>query len=225
MRRLLRIGIIGAGHIGGTLAREFAAAGHQVAIAGSGGHPRTLERLAGTLGERVRPVDVAEAARFGPVALLAIPFGRYAELPTAEFTGRIVIDATNYLPERDGHRTDLDTGRTTSSELVQAHLPGARLVKAFNTMRWDHLRDFGHEAGAVERYGIPLAGDDDHAKWTVADLIEQLGYHPVDAGDLAGGGRRLQSGGPVFLADLTAGELQAALGAPVPSFRSGHPYP
>jgi predicted dinucleotide-binding enzyme len=214
MRRLLRIGIVGAGRVGSTLARQFAAAGHEIAIANSR-DPRTLEPLAAALGERVHPVEAGDAARFGPVVVLAIPFGRYRELPGADLTGRTVVDATNYFPERDGHLADLDTDRTTSSELIQAHLPGARLVKAFNTMRWEHLRDYGHEAGALERYGIPVSGDDDRAKWTVLDLIEQIGFHPVDAGDLARGGRRQQPGGPAYLADLTAGELQARLGVPV----------
>lgn len=212
--RKVRVGVIGAGRLGTTLARQFTAAGHHVAIANSR-NPATLAPLVDRLGARVHPATPAEAAQFGEVVVLAVPFGRYRELPADQLAGRIVIDATNYWPERDGRIADLDADRTTSSELIQAQLPGARLVKAFNAMRWDHLRDFGHEAGAVERYGIPVSGADDQAKWTVLDLIEQLGFHPVDAGNLAQGGRRHQPGAPVFLADLTAGELQDRLGVPI----------
>lgn len=210
----MRIGIIGAGRVGGTLARHFTASGHQVAIANSRG-PGALTGLAAELGDRVRPVTVAGAARFGDVVVASLPFGRYRELPADELAGRTVVDTSNYDPARDGHVAELDAGRVTSSELVQAHLRRSHVVKAFNAIRWDHLRDFGHEAGALERYGIPVSGDDDRAKWTVLDLVEQIGFQPVDAGDLAHGGRRHQPGSPVYLADLTAGELRDRLAEPV----------
>lgn len=209
----MRIGIIGCGRIGGTLARHFSAADHEVAVSNSR-DPASLAPLAEAL-PGVHPATPAEAARFGQVVVVSIPFGRYRELSSAELAGKTVIDTTNYLPERDGHYLDLDAGRVTSSELIQRHLPAAHVVKAFNTMRWDHLRDYGHEAGALERYGIPVSGDDDGAKWTVLDLIEQIGFQPVDVGDLAHGGRRHQPGTPVFLADLTAGELRDRLAEPV----------
>ncbi|MFB9238876.1 NADPH-dependent F420 reductase [Plantactinospora siamensis] len=208
----MRIGILGCGRIGSTLARHFAAAGHEVMVANSR-DPGTLAPVANELG-RVRATTVPGAATFGPVVVLAIPFGRRRELPAALLSGRIVIDTTNHQPDRDGPAPELDGGALGSSEVIQRQLPGSRVVKAFNTMRWDHLRDYAHEAGALERYGIPVAGDDEPAKRTVMDLVEQLGFQPVDAGDLRHGGRRQEPGGPVFLADLTAADLQSRLAQP-----------
>lgn len=206
----MRIGIIGAGHIGGTLARHFASAEHRVAVANSG-NPATLGPLVGDLRGCGSAVSAADAARLGDVVVLAVPFGRYAELPTDGLAGKTVIDATNYFPDRDGHIPELDDDRTTSSELMQAHLSDAHVVKAFNTMRWDHLRDYHHEAGAMVRYGIPIAGDDDQAKRCVEQLVEEIGFAPIDAGDLASGGRKQQPGTPVFLADLPTDELRDQL--------------
>ncbi|MFC7547351.1 NADPH-dependent F420 reductase [Plantactinospora sp. GCM10030261] len=207
----MRIGIIGCGRIGGTLARHFSAADHEVAVSNSR-DPESLAPVAQAL-PRVRPVTPPEAARFGQVVVVSIPFGRYRDLPADELTGTTVVDTTNYVPERDGPVPELDG--LTSSEVIQRHLPAAHVVKAFNTMRWDHLRDFGHEAGALERYGIPVSGDDDGAKWTALDLVEQIGFQPVDVGGLADGGRWQQPGGPAYLADLTAGQLRARAGVPV----------
>jgi 8-hydroxy-5-deazaflavin:NADPH oxidoreductase len=208
----MNIGIIGAGHVGGTLAKHFTAAGHNVAVANSRG-PDTLRRLESQLGEHGRAVSAEQAAAFGDVVVVSIPFGRYAELPVAGTAGKTVIDTSNYYPERDGHIAALDNGSTTSSELLQQHLPQARVVKAFNAMRWDHLRDYGRSGGALTRYGIAVSGDDPKAKQDVEDLVEQLGFEPVDAGDLAHGGRKHQPGTPVFIADLTAADLHAQLDA------------
>ncbi|ASW56875.1 NADPH-dependent F420 reductase [Plantactinospora sp. KBS50] len=185
----MRIGVIGGGRIGGTLARHFAVAGHEVAVANSR-DPGTLAAVTDGL-DAVHAVTVPAAATFGPVVVLSIPFGRYRELPPALLADRIVIDTTNYLPDRDGPMPELAGGRTGSSELLQRDLPDSRVVKAFNTMRWDHLRDYGHEAGALERYGMPVSGNDDRAKRTVLDLVEQLGFQPVDLGTCgtAAGGR------------------------------------
>jgi EmrB/QacA subfamily drug resistance transporter len=208
----MRVGIIGSGHIGGTLARAFVRAGHEVAISNSR-VPATLDALANELGPRARAVTAAEAAEFGDVVVVSVPFGRYRELPTERFAGRVVIDTTNYYPDRDGHFDELDGDRTTSSELLQEHLPGARVVKAFNAIRWDHLRDGGRPADNPERVGIPISGDDESAKRIVAELIEQIGFDPVDAGTLAAGGRKHQPGSPIYVADLRSGELRARLAA------------
>jgi hypothetical protein len=211
----MRIGIIGAGRIGATLARRFAAAGHDIAIANSR-KPHTLRDLANELGDRVHPVLAEEAARSGDLVVVSVPFGRYTELPTEGLAGKTVIDTCNYYPERDGNYPELDQDRTTSSELIQDHLRGAHVVKAFNTMRWDHLRDYGRQSSAQRRYALPLSGDDVGAKRKVQDLIELLGFEPVDLGGLASGGRRQQPGSPVYLADLTGDELRARVGVRVP---------
>jgi 8-hydroxy-5-deazaflavin:NADPH oxidoreductase len=208
----MRIGIIGAGHIGGTLARAFVHADHEVAISNSRA-PATLEALADELGPRARAVTAAEAAEFGDVVVVSVPFGRYRELPAESFDGTVVIDTNNYYPQRDGHFGELDSDRITSSELLQAHLPATRVVKAFNAIRWDHLRDDGRPAGDPERIGIPISGDDESAKRIVAELIEQIGFDPVDAGTLAVGGRKHQPGSPIYTADLSPGELRARLAA------------
>jgi len=136
----MRIGIIGAGHIGSTLARHFAAAGHDVAVSNSRGR-ESLRELAAELGEHIQAMTAEEAARFGEIVVIAIPFKSYKDVPARELAGKIVIDANNYYPSRDGHFPDLDDDSTTSSELLAQHLEGASVVKAFNSMRWMTLRD------------------------------------------------------------------------------------
>jgi 8-hydroxy-5-deazaflavin:NADPH oxidoreductase len=206
----MRIGIIGAGKIGSTLAHLFADAGHDVAIANSRG-PDTLSDLEKELGDQGHAVTAEEAARSGDIVVVTIPFGHYRDLPTAGLDGKTVIDTCNYYPERDGPIAALDDDSTTSSELIQQHLRDAHVVKAFNAIRWDHLREYGREGGAGRRYGIPVAGDDPAAKKQVFDLIEQLGYEPVDAGGLADS-RKFQPGADVYTADLPAEDLRARIG-------------
>lgn len=206
----MRIGVIGAGKIGGTAARVFCAAGHDVAIANSRG-PETLAELMGDLGERARAATAADAAAFGEVVLVAIPFGRYRDLPTALSPGTIVVDAMNYYPNRDGHFAEVDDDTTTSSELLAAHLPGARVVKAFNSMYWEVLRDRGAPQAGPERLAIFVAGDDREAKNRVSGLIEEIGFAPVDTGSLAEGGRRQQPGSALYGAHVTAREALEAL--------------
>jgi predicted dinucleotide-binding enzyme len=207
----MHIGIIGAGHVGSTLARSFVVAGHDVAVANSRG-PDTLHNLENDLGKHAHAMSAREAADYGDMVVLAVPFGHYRELPADALAGKTIIDVENYLPDRDGHITALDENWTTSSELVQEHLRGAHVVKAFNAMRWDHLRDFGHAAGSLERYGIPISGDDAAAKREVCDIIEQMGFEPVNAGSLAEGGRKHQPGSDVYAADLEAEDMRARIG-------------
>ena len=207
----MKIGIIGSGHIGGTLATKFAQAGHLVGMANARG-PHTLQDRAKSLGDRVCSMTVEEAARFGEVVVVSIPFGQYHTVPVRQLTGKIVVDTGNYYPGRDGRFPGLEEGRTTSSEMVADHLAGARLVKAFNAVRWDTLRDESRPRGAPDRTAIPLAGDDDEAKRVVADLIDEIGFDPVDVGDLASG-RRIQPGTPVYVAHLTAPEMTRRLAA------------
>ena len=153
----MRIGIIGAGHIGGTLAKRIVDVGHEVALSNSRG-PETLASLVDALGDRAQATTTADAARFGDVIVAAIPMGRYREVPTDAVTGKVVIDANNYYPQRDGHFEELDSDRTTSSELLQAHLPGAHVVKAFNAIQWMRLRDEGRPAADPGRLAIPDLG-------------------------------------------------------------------
>jgi predicted dinucleotide-binding enzyme len=206
----MQLGIIGAGKIGSTLAHLFIGAGHDVAIANSRG-PDTLRALEAELGDHGHACTVDEAARYGDIVIVTIPLGHYRDLPADDFAGKTVIDTCNYYPERDGPIAALDDDSTTSSELIQQHLRDAHVVKAFNAMRFDHLREYGREGGANRRYGIPVAGDDPTAKKEVFDLIEQLGFEPVDAGRLAGS-RTFQPGTDVYTADLWADDLRARIG-------------
>src|SRR3954465_6431140 len=132
----MKIGIIGAGHIGSTLAQHFVNAGHAVAISNSRG-PDSLRDLEAELGERAHAVTADEAARFGDIVVVSIPFKDYGEGPPAAGAGKVVIDTMNYYPQRDGQFEQLDSGETTSSEMFQAHVPDSFVVKAFNSIRWD----------------------------------------------------------------------------------------
>ena len=206
----MNIGIIGAGHIGGTAAALFADVGHAVALSNSRG-PETLREQIEALGPRVQALTAEEAARFGEVVLEAIPFGHYRDLPAEELEGKILISASNYYPQRDGA---IDFGGLTQTELVARHLRDARVVKAFNTIYWEHLRDQGDAEKPLDgRRVIPLAGDDAEAKETVAALIEAIGFAPLDLGSLHEGGRRMEPGQPIYDRDLTLAEAQALLGA------------
>jgi 8-hydroxy-5-deazaflavin:NADPH oxidoreductase len=208
----MNIGIIGTGKIGGTLAEKLAATGHDVGIANAHG-PRSLDEKARDLGSKVCPMTVEEAARHGDVVIVSIPFGNYRTVPPEPLRGKIVVDTENYYPARDGHFPGLDDDSTTSSELLREHLPGARVVKAFNAVRWTTLKDEGKPLGAPGRLAVPLAGDDREAKRVVERLIDEIGFDPVDVGDLAHGGRRIQPGAPVYVAHLSAEEMRRRLAA------------
>jgi 8-hydroxy-5-deazaflavin:NADPH oxidoreductase len=205
----MNIGIIGSGNIGGTAAKLFADAGHDVAIANSRG-PDSLEGLVREIGPRARAATVAEAASFGEMVLVAIPFGRYRELPPVP-DGTILIDAMNYYPGRDGNFEGLDDDRTTSTELVAAQFPGARVVKAFNTMMAGTLGTRASRGPRDDRLVMFVAGDDADAKQRVIDLIGQIGFAAVDTGGLAEGGRRQQPGSPIYTRDLTPSEAATAI--------------
>ena len=207
----MKIGIIGAGHIGANAAKLFTEAGHEVAIANSRG-AETLQDLAAELGEKAQAVNVEDAAEFGEIVFVSIPFGKYKQLPENIFEGKIVIDSNNYYPERDGNYLELDEDRTTSSELLGNHLKGARIVKGFNTIWFEHLKTQGNkELPLAERRVIFIAGDDSKAKETVAKLIEEIGFAAVDTGFLREGGKSQQPGTPIYNKVLTAREAEAIL--------------
>lgn len=202
----MNIGIIGSGNIGVTAARLFAAAGHNVAISNSRG-PESLRDLVSDIGENASAASVDDAADFGEVVLVAIPFFAYESLPADRLEGKIVVDANNYYPGRDG---EMDFGGLTSSEVISNHLPGARLVKAFNTMYFQTLATEGKES-EEDRLVLFVAGDDEDAKATVSQLIREIGFAPVDTGSLKEGGRRQQPGSPIYNKPLTTNQAQEAL--------------
>jgi predicted dinucleotide-binding enzyme len=202
----MRIGIIGSGMIGSSLAALFAERGHEVLLANSRG-PQSLTETTRQLGPTVTPATVVDTARGGDVVVLAIPFGRYPELPVDAFVGQTVVDTTNYYPQRDGPVPELTTGIATSSELLARHLVDAQVVKAFNTLHFERLRTAGRPgAPPSQRLAIPLAGDDARAKALVARLIDDIGFAAVDAGDLAAG-RHQQPGQPVY--NMPVGQAEA----------------
>jgi hypothetical protein len=205
----VRIGLIGAGKIGGTLARLFVAQGHEVAVSNSRG-PETLSDLVAEIGPAARAVTPAEAAEFGDVVVVSVPLGRYQEVPTAGVAGKPVIDTNNYYPQRDGHISPLDDDSTTSAELLAKHLPDAHVVKAFNQIRWTNLGADGKPAGTPGRTGIPIAGDDPEAKRVVMDLVEQIGFDAVDTGPLASG-RLFQPNTSLYVANVTAEKIRAVV--------------
>jgi 8-hydroxy-5-deazaflavin:NADPH oxidoreductase len=209
----MKIGIIGAGHIGGNAAKLFAKAGHEIAIANSR-RPETLADLVAGIGEKANAATVEEAARFGEIVFVSIPLGRFKELPADAFAGKIVIDSNKYYPERDGEIAELDSGEATSSELLAAHLQGAKIVKGFNTIWFEHLKTQGNtDLPREERRAIFIAGDDDEAKKTVAKLIEEIGFAAVDTGKLHDGGMSQQPDTAIYNRNLTAREAEAILGS------------
>jgi 8-hydroxy-5-deazaflavin:NADPH oxidoreductase len=209
----MKIGIIGSGNIGATSARLFVRAGHEVALSNSRGGGG-LEALVAELGPKAQATTVEEAARFGEVVLVAVPFGKFKTLPAERLKGKVVIDAGNYYPQRDGSFAELENGETTSSELLASHLKGARLVKGFNTIWFEHLAAQGDtKLPLEERRAIFVAGDDARAKEVVARLIEEIGFAAVDTGPLHEGGRLQQPGAAVYNKELTAGEAADLLSA------------
>jgi predicted dinucleotide-binding enzyme len=207
----MKIGIIGSGNIGATAARLFVRAGHEVALSNSRGG-QGLEDLIGELGDKAHATTIEDAARFGDVVLIAIPFGKFRALPAHAFDGKVVIDAGNYYSERDGKIPEIDQDESTSSELMASHLKGARLVKGFNTIYFKHLATQGDTSRPLEeRRAIFIAADDSKAKEMVARLIEEIGFGAVDTGFLHEGGRSQQPRTALYNRDMTAKEAGALL--------------
>ena len=181
------LGIIGSGHIGSQLARLAVSHGYDVVLSNSRG-PETLADLVAELGPRARAATSAEAAAAGDILVVTVPLGRYRELPREGFAGKTVIDTCNYYPQRDGQIPELDDESITTSELIQAQLPGAHVVKAFSNILFSELVQ-GSPAGTPGRRALPIAGDDEAAKHTVAAMLDEFGFDAVDVGPLAEGWR------------------------------------
>ncbi|GAA2638965.1 NAD(P)-binding domain-containing protein [Dactylosporangium fulvum] len=202
----MKIGIIGSGNIGGTLTRRLRELGHDVTVANSRG-PGSLAGLAAETGATAGTVE--EAANAGEVVVLAVPLHAVPDLPSAPFAGKIVIDADNYYPGRDGRIAPIEEG-TTSSRWTARHLSGAGVVKAFNNIQAGYLLANGRPAGSPGRIGLPVAGDDAVAKRTVMTLVDDLGFDPVDAGDLDDSWRQ-QPDTPVYGTNRDADGVRAGL--------------
>jgi 8-hydroxy-5-deazaflavin:NADPH oxidoreductase len=203
------IGLIGAGHIGSQIARLAIRSGYEVAISNSRG-PETLSALVEELGPKATAVTTREAARVGDIVVVTIPLRNYRKVPVEPLAGKIVIDTNNYYPQRDGHIPELDDESTTTAELLQAHLPTSKVVKAFNHIYAAELTTHGQPAGTRNRRALVIAGDDAQAKATVAHLLDQFGFDAVDAGPLSEGWR-IQRDTPGYGPRRTAEELRRDL--------------
>ncbi|MGA5304093.1 NADPH-dependent F420 reductase [Nucisporomicrobium flavum] len=200
------IGLIGSGNIGSTVARLAVAAGHDVVLSNSRG-PESLQDLVSELGSKARAATAAEAAASGDVVVVTVPLRAYREVPVAPLAGKVVIDTNNYYPERDGVFAELEDGSSTTGELLQGHLPEARVVKGFNNIWFGHLQSLARPAGTADRSALPIAGDDAAAKKAVSDLLDSLGFDTVDVGPLAENWRT-QRDTPVYVTPYGAfGEL------------------
>jgi predicted dinucleotide-binding enzyme len=199
----MKIGIIGAGNIGSTIAKLFINAGHQVAVSNSRG-PASLAELVKHLGDNAVALSVNDAAAFGDVILLAVPWVKPEALPNAHFVNnKIVIDAMNPY----GPNGVIDMGDTTSSEETAKRLPGCTIVKAFNTIHFKHLAQAGHkDLPLQERRAIFYAGDDAEAKSKVSRLIEEIGFGGIDTGSLHNGGKLQQPDSKLYNKEITCGE-------------------
>ena len=205
----MKIGIIGAGQIGGTLTRRLTALGYDVSVANSRG-PQTLAGLARETGAKA--VAVRDAARAGELVIVTIPEGKIPNLPKDLFAGVpddvVIVDTGNYYPERDGRIASIEDGMT-ESRWVAKQL-GRSVVKAFNTMNYKRLLERGQPKGTPGRIALPVAGDDQHAKQVVMRLVDELGFDPIEDGGLDDSWRQ-QPGTPVYDVDRDAAGVRRAL--------------
>jgi len=182
------IGFIGSGNIGSTIARLAVDAGYEVVLSNSRG-PETLAELVEQLGPRARAATASEAAADGDIVVVTVPLRAYREVPVEPLQAKVVIDTNNYYPDRDGHIPELDDESTTTSELLQQHLPHSQVVKAFNNIYVSHLATLARPSGDGERTALPIAGDDETAKKVVAAFLDAIGYDAYDVGPLSEGWR------------------------------------
>ncbi|WP_440711100.1 NADPH-dependent F420 reductase [Herbiconiux sp. YIM B11900] len=206
---LTTIGLVGAGNIGSQLARLAVAHGYRVVISNSRG-PETLADLIEELGPQASAATAAEAAAAGDLVVVTVPLKNYRQVPAAPLAGKIVIDTNNYYFERDGRIAELEEGRTTVSEMLQAHAPGATVVKAFNNIMAADLTTSGSPSGSDDRRALPIAGDDAAAKATVTTLLDEFGFDAVDAGPLSEGWR-FERDRPAYVVRMNATEAVAKL--------------
>ena len=202
------IGLIGAGHIGSQLARAAIANGHDVVLSNSRG-PETLTDLISELGPQARAATPTEAAEAADIAVVTTPVRAIDSIPVEPLAGKPVIDTNNYYSQRDGVIAELEDGSLTSAELLQRHLAGAHVVKAFNHIQAFAITAEAQEAGTPDRRALAIAGDDEAAKATIASFIDAVGFDVVDLGPLAEGWR-VQPNTPAYGPRLTVDELRDA---------------
>ena len=181
-----RLGIVGAGKLGTTLARAAIAAGYDVALSGSG-PAEDIALTVEVLAPGARPMTTGDVVRHADVVVLAVPTHRFRELPGDLFAGKVLVDAMNYWPPVDGDDRELAAAADGTSAVVQAHFPSARVVKSLNQLGYHEVDELARPEGAPDRTAIGAAGDDRGAVRAVTRLIDRLGFDPVDAGSLEDG--------------------------------------
>jgi len=208
--KINKIGIVGSGHIGGTLGILFAKAGYEIFY--SSRHPDTLKDLVKTAGPKARAGNVAEAIAFGDVIVLSLPLKALPELDAAAkdaLKGKIVIDTSNPYPERDGviaEEARREAGGT--GILVARLLPGARIVRAFNTVYFEDLKKTVNKNG--KKIGIPIASDDQEGLKATGELVEHAGLDPVIVGGLSTS-KMFDVGTAVYATSAPAREIREKL--------------
>lgn len=204
----MKIGVIGSGHIGGTIGGLWAKAGHPVFF--SSRHPEELRELIAGLGSLAQAGTVDQAIGFGDVIFIAVPYGALPQIGKdygKSLAGKFVLDAGNAVPTRDGSIAE-EVEREGVGTTSQKYLPGARLVRAFNTLSY---MIFQREANRpAPRLAVPIAGDDQEAVQVAATLVRDAGFDPVEIGKLADA-RRFQRGAPGYGQNVTAAELKQKL--------------
>ncbi|MEV8239795.1 NAD(P)-binding domain-containing protein [Microbacterium testaceum] len=199
------VGIIGAGHIGSALAKGFANNGYDVVIANSRG-PETLTDLVASIGDRARAATAQDAAEAGEFVVVTVPLKAIGEIPVAPLTGKIVLDTNNYYFERDGHIAALDDKKTTTSQMLQEHLPESVVVKAFNhIMAADILTD-GSPAGTENRRALATASDSDEGVALITRVYDEFGFDTVNIGPLSESWR-VERDQPAYVVRQNADEL------------------
>jgi predicted dinucleotide-binding enzyme len=204
-----RLGIIGAGKLGLTLARGAVAAGYDVAVAGSG----TADRIAlqvDVLAPGANAMTTRGVVAFANTIVLALPMHRFRELPPDLFDEKVAIDAMNYWPDTDGDDPTLTEASSGTSSVVQQHFPSARVVKALNQLGYHEVDEYRRAPNSSDRIATAAAGDDPEAVRIVMQLIDDLGFDAVNAGPLASG-RLLEPDGSPYATIYTAAELQRQL--------------
>ncbi|MCC3705365.1 NADPH-dependent F420 reductase [Rouxiella badensis] len=203
----MKIGIIGAGMVGRAFAAAAIKQGYEVMIANSR-QPDTLYSLTKSLGAKAGLAK--EAAEFADVVLLAIPFKYYEQIPAEWLVGKVLIDANNYYPERDGQIALLDNKESTTNEMIASHFSGARVVKAFNAILAEEILGGGKLAGSEKHRAHPIAGDDPQAKKIVEHLLKQFGFEVIDVGNLSEG-YRFERGSPAYCIPMDGAMLRQTL--------------
>jgi predicted dinucleotide-binding enzyme len=212
------VGFIGSGRIAAAVAALSAAAGHRVVLSDPRGQQALADLIAG-LGPLATAATGEQAAETGDIVVVRTPLSAYPSLPVTPLAGKVVVDACNYDPRRDGPIADLSVGRVTSSGLLQLQLSESRVVKALNNILSRHLRSLARPHGAADRSALPVAGDDELAKATVTAFLDSIGYDAVDAGALADSWR-LEPGTPVYLSPYGSSSDETGIPASAEKIRA-----